>query len=49
MVAEEAVEEEDAAWVAVMALIPEESVNLIDTAAVIDRKHFSVFNVPVFV
>lgn len=40
MAAEEAVEAEDAAWVAAMALIPEENANLIDTAAVTDRKYF---------
>lgn len=46
MVAGEPVEAEDAAWVAVMALIPEENVNLTDTVAVTDRKHFSVFMQP---
>lgn len=41
-VQEEAVEAEDAAWVAAMALIPEESVNLIGTAAVTDRKYYFI-------
>lgn len=36
--AEEAVEAEDVAWAAVMDLIPEENVNLIDIVAVTDRK-----------
>lgn len=35
----EAVEAEDAAWVAATALIPEENVNLTDTVAVTDRKY----------
>lgn len=39
-VAEVDVEVEDVAWVAVMALIPEESVNLIDTVAATNRKSF---------
>lgn len=39
---EEAVEAEDVAWAAAMALIPEENVNLIDTVAVTDRKY--IFN-----
>lgn len=37
---EVAVEAEDVAWAAAMALTPEESVNLTDTVAVTDRKYF---------
>lgn len=40
MVAEEAVEAEVVVWDVAMALILEESVNLTDTVAVTDRKHF---------
>lgn len=36
---EEDVEAEDAAWVAAMALTPEENVNLTDTVAATDRKY----------
>lgn len=43
MAAGEAVEAEAAAWVAAMALTPEENVNLIDTVAVTDRKYFFSF------
>lgn len=39
MVPEESVEAEDAAWVAAMALTPEENVNLTDTVAATDRKY----------
>ena len=39
MAAEEAVEAEDVAWVAAMALIPEENVNSTDTVAATDRKY----------
>lgn len=42
MVAEEAVEAEGVALAEVMALIPEENVNLIGTVAVTGRKCFSV-------
>lgn len=38
--AEAAEEAEAAAWVATMALTPEENVNSIDTVAVTDRKYF---------
>lgn len=39
MVAEVAVEAEGVAWVAAMALMPEENVNLIDTVAATDREY----------
>lgn len=43
------VEEEDAAWVVVTALILEENVNSIDTVAVTDRKHpWPYFGIRVF-
>lgn len=39
MVVEVAVEAEAAAWVAAMALMPEENGNLIDTVAATDREY----------
>lgn len=43
MVVGEAAEAGVAAWVAAMALIPEENVNLIGTAAVTNRKQYIYF------